>query len=171
MAGREQKAVARTDVTAVPYDKFVEECQRLYHAPNGATIEGPRYGRDRKITLKGALNGRHGGIKAEVVLDRHVIEVSTMINAETEFLLGLPNIDILKDFVLDPTGPIDQLHLMQIDQLRDLHIFAYRVGGRPPYIVVRAMYVEQLRSIFEWLFGVPDDFEVTRKRSRDARDD
>ncbi len=76
MAGHEQKPVARTNVTKIQYDLFVKECQRVVRAPNGLTLDHFN-GLDRKLTLNG--NGWHENIKAEVVLDRQCIEVSTMI--------------------------------------------------------------------------------------------
>jgi hypothetical protein len=167
MAGREQKAVGRTDVTFMDYDKFVKECNRPYFMPDAhATVEDHR-GRDRKITVKGT--GWCEGFQAEVVLDPRFIEVSAKITSEIVYLAGNVNRDMLVELMHDPTGPVGMEKLTRTDRTRDLDISAMRVGGRPPYIVVRANSVAGLRRIFEWLFGVPMDFEVPRLTSKRAR--
>jgi hypothetical protein len=169
MAGREQKAVARTDVTKIDYDTFVKECKRPHLAPEvWATLEDYS-GRDRKLTLKGT--GWCERIQAEVVLDRQFIEVSAKITSEIVYLSGNENRDMLVEIMNDPTGPVGMEELNRTARTRNLDICAMRVGGWPPYIVVRANSVIGLRRIFEWLFGVPIEFEVppsTRKRARDA---
>ena len=168
MAGRAQKLVARTDVTKIDYDEFVKECQRLPRHPLGPTL-GDLRGRDRKITIKGT--GSKQGIDAEVVLDRHFIEVSTKIHAQVVELAGEVNRGMLEEIMHDPTGPVGQDELVMTDRNMNLDIFAMCVGDRPPYIVTRATSVAGLRRIFYWLYNVPTDFEVprsTRKRARHA---
>ena len=170
MAGREQKPVARTDVTVIEYDEFVKECKRAARAPSGLTLADYN-GRDRKLELSGTVEGET--VKVEVVLDATSIEVSTTLKPVLVGKIGRENMDSVNDFLVDPSGPTDHVIMWRNRRLACCDIDAYRVGGRAPYLVIRAENVWQLRRIFEWLYGVRLDYEIppSRKRHRDdARD-
>jgi hypothetical protein len=174
MAGREQKPVARTDVTVIEYDTFVEECKRASRAlnalaPNALTLTHYN-GRDRKLTLSGTVEGET--VTVEVVLDATSIEVSTTLKPVLVGKIGRDNMDSVNHFLVDPSGPTDHVIMWRTRRLACCNIDAYRVGGRAPYLVIRAENVMHLRRIFEWLFGVRIDYEIppSRKRYRDALD-
>ena len=164
MAGRAQKLVARTDVTRIDYDTFVKECQRAARAENGPTLRD-LIGRGRKLTLDGTIQGEP--VTAEVVLDARCIEVSTTLKPVLENILGKENIDALEELMVNPDGPVEHTVLWRTPF--GLHVDAYRTPGVPPYIAIRAITSMQLRRVFDWLYGVPIDFEIPRSTVKRAR--
>ncbi len=117
MAGREQKPVARADVTRIGYDLFVKECQRAARAPNGPTLDDFN-GRDRKLTLNGPLVGVPGEtVKVEVVLDATSIEVSTTLKPVLVAHIGRENMDSVNHYLVDPSGPRDHLVMWRTHRL------------------------------------------------------
>jgi hypothetical protein len=108
------------------------------------------------------------------VLDARCIEITTTLKPVLVAILGRENMDSLEEFLLDPDGPIANLAMWRIKRLLTLNVDAYSTSGCPPFIAVLAQNVTQLRTVFEWLYGVPIDFEVPcfiRKRDHQAIND
>jgi hypothetical protein len=167
MAGRAQKLVSRREETVIDYDKFIRECERAARAENGPTLP-ELIGRGRKVTLEGKIQGET--VAAEVVLDAKCIEVSITLKPVLVSILGRENMNMMQELMDNPDGPIENVVLWRTNILPGLDVEAFRTGNVPPFMTIRAKTYMQLRSIFEWLYGVPIYFEIPRRKSKRARD-